>query len=58
MADIFPLRLCWYIFYSSPSTKSGKISDGAKSKMAKLEVATITMRIPSTKKGEVLKQLD
>lgn len=34
------------------------ISDGEKDKMAALEVATITMRIPSAKKEEVLKQLD
>lgn len=34
------------------------IADGEKDKMAALEVATITMRIPSAKKEEVLKQLD
>lgn len=34
------------------------ISNGEKTKMAGLDVATITMRIPATKKEEVLKQLD
>lgn len=34
------------------------ITEGSKEKMATLDVATIKMRIPSTKKDEVLKQLD